>query len=146
MRGDLDEPAHFQSLHQSALAAALAVAVSTAVARPRFGNASPTAGSETSQRANESADQAIYKPVEYMNVNKKGPALIVIPGEIKSSNATFLQKFTSNNIADFAEVELSAANFQVLERSNLGPSSRNSSSPTTSATRTRRASILGWAS
>jgi hypothetical protein len=56
-----------------------------------------------------------------MNVNKKGPALIVIPGEIKSSNATFLQKFTSNNIADFAEVELSAANFQVLERSNLGP-------------------------
>ena len=104
-----------------ALAAALAVAVSTAVAQPRFGNASPTAGSETSQRANESADQAIYKPVEYMNVNKKGPALIVIPGEIKSSNATFLQKFTSNNIADFAEVELSAANFQVLERSNLGP-------------------------
>ena len=103
------------------LAAALAVAVSTAVAQPRFGNASPTAGSETSQRANESADQAIYKPVEYMNVNKKGPALIVIPGEIKSSNATFLQKFTSNNIADFAEVELSAANFQVLERSNLGP-------------------------
>ena len=104
-----------------ALAAALAVAVSTAVAQPRFGNASPTAGSETSQRANESADQAIYKPVEYMNVNKKGPPLIVIPGEIKSSNATFLQKFTSNNIADFAEVELSAANFQVLERSNLGP-------------------------
>ncbi len=85
-----------------ALAAALAVAVSTAVAQPRFGNPSPTAGSETSQRANESADQAIYKPVEYMNVNKKGPALIVIPGEIKSSNATFLQKFTSNNIADFA--------------------------------------------
>src|SRR4029079_3896900 len=57
----------------------------------------------------------------YMNASKKGPALIVIPGEIKSTNATFLQKFTSNNIADFAEVELSAANFQVLERSNLGP-------------------------
>jgi hypothetical protein len=56
-----------------------------------------------------------------VNASKKGPALIVIPGEIKSSNATFLQKFTSNNIADFAEVELSAANFQVLERSNLGP-------------------------
>ena len=47
--------------------------------------------------------------------------MIVIPGEIKSNNATFLQKFTANNIADFGEVELSSANFQVLERSNLGP-------------------------
>ena len=103
------------------VATVLALAVSTAIAQPRFGNPSPTAGSETSQRANESADQAVYKPVEYVNASKKGPALIVIPGEIKSSNATFLQKFTSNNIADFAEVELSAANFQVLERSNLGP-------------------------
>ena len=106
----------------TAVAAALALGITTAVvAQPRFGNPSPTAGSETSQRANESADQAVYRPVEYMNASKKGPALIVIPGEIKSSNATFLQKFTSNNIADFAEVELSAANFQVLERSNLGP-------------------------
>jgi hypothetical protein len=101
--------------------AVLALTISTAIAQPRFGNPSPTAGSETSQRANESADQAVYRPVEYVNASKKGPALIVIPGEIKSSNATFLQKFTSNNIADFAEVELSAANFQVLERSNLGP-------------------------
>jgi hypothetical protein len=104
-----------------AVAAAVAISLSTASAQPRFGNPSPTAGSETSQRANESADQAVYKPVEYMNANKKGPALIVIPGEIKSNNATFLQKFTSNNIADFGEIELSAANFQVLERSNLGP-------------------------
>ena len=101
--------------------AVTAAAAAAAMAQPRFGNPSPTAGSETSQRANESADQAVYKPVEYMNASKKGPALIVIPGEIKSTNATFLQKFTSNNIADFAEVELSAANFQVLERSNLGP-------------------------
>jgi hypothetical protein len=102
-------------------AAALALAAAPALAQPRFGNPSPTAGSDTSQRANESADQALYKPVEYMNASKRGPALIVIPGEIKSSNATFLQKFTPNNIADFGEVELSAANFQVLERSNLGP-------------------------
>ena len=106
----------------AAIAAAIALGITTTpVAQPRFGNPSPTAGSETSQRANESADQAVYRPVEYMNASKKGPALIVIPGEIKSSNATFLQKFTANNIADFAEVELSAANFQVLERSNLGP-------------------------
>ena len=94
-----------------------------AMAQPTWGvgNPSPTAGSATSQKANASADQALYKPVEYTNVNKKGPALVVIPGEIKSNNATFLQKFTANNIADFGEIELSAANFQVLERSNLGP-------------------------
>jgi hypothetical protein len=67
------------------------------------------------------ADKAMYRPVDYVNKNKKGPALIVIPGEIKSSNATFTQKFTANNIADFGELELSNANFQVLERTNLGP-------------------------
>ena len=106
---------------QAALAALVVCGASSIGAQPQFGNPSPTAGSDTSQRANASADQALYKPVEYMNASKKGPALIVIPGEIKSSNATFLQKFTSNNIADFAEVELSSANFQVLERSNLGP-------------------------
>src|SRR5512132_1000097 len=91
----------------TAVAAALAFGITTVVvAQPRFGNPSPTAGSETSQRANDSADQAVYRPVEYMNASRKGPALIVIPGEIKSNNATFLQKFTANNIADFAEVEL----------------------------------------
>jgi curli biogenesis system outer membrane secretion channel CsgG len=101
--------------------AALLLGATLAIAQPTFGNPSPTAGSTTSQKANASADQALYKPVEYTNVNKKGPALVVIPGEIKSNNATFLQKFTANNIADFGEIELSAANFQVLERSNLGP-------------------------
>jgi len=104
-----------------ALLAVLAVIATPAGAQPTFGNPSPTAGSDTSQRANQSADQALYKPVEYVNAGKKGPALVVIPGEIKSSNATFLQRFTANNIADFGELELSAANFQVLERSNLGP-------------------------
>src|SRR6476619_6010391 len=104
-----------------ALLAALAVIAMPAGAQPTFGNPSPTAGSDTSQRANQSADQALYKPVEYVNASKKGPALVVIPGEIKSNNATFLQRFTANNIADFGELELSAANFQVLERSNLGP-------------------------
>ena len=104
-----------------AIGAALLSGASLAMAQPTFGNPSPTAGSTTSQKANASADQALYKPVEYTNVGKKGPALVVIPGDIKSNNATFLQKFTSNNIADFGEIELSAANFQVLERSNLGP-------------------------
>jgi hypothetical protein len=103
------------------LAAAALAAAAAAIAQPRFGNPSPTAGSTTSQKANESADQAAYQAVTYTNANKKGPALVVIPGEIKSNNATFLQKFTANNIADFGEIELSSANFQVLERSNLGP-------------------------
>ena len=96
-------------------------AATLAVAQPRFNSASPTAGGDTSQKANQSADQAAYMAVNYPNANKKGPALVVIPGEIKSNNATFLQKFTANNIADFGEIELSSANFQVLERSNLGP-------------------------
>ena len=100
--------------------ALLAVAPATS-AQPTWGNPSPTAGSETSQKANAAADQTIYQPVTYVNAGKKGPALVVIPGEIKSNNATFLQKFTANNIADFGEIELSSANFPVLERSNLGP-------------------------
>jgi hypothetical protein len=90
-------------------------------AQPTFESASPSAGGRTSEQANALADKAMYRPVEYQNAGKKGPALVVIPGEIKSSNATFTQKFGPTNIADFAEIELSRANFQVLERSNLGP-------------------------
>src|SRR4029078_9603455 len=102
------------------VAVALIACASLAIAQPRYESASPTAGGKTSQQANASADKTIYQAVEYSNKNKKGPLLVVIPGEIKSSNATFLQKFTANNIADFGELELSNANFQVLERSNLG--------------------------
>ena len=103
-----------------ALGFALA-AVPLAHAQPQFGNPSPTAGTTTSQQANQAADQAAYRPVAYVNAGKPGPALVVIPGEIKSNNASFTAKVTPNNIADFAEVELSSANFQVLERTNLGP-------------------------
>lgn len=87
---------------------------------PTFGNPSPNAGTSTSNKANAAADAAAYKEVAYKNANKKGPALIVIPGDIKSANATFTQKFSPNNIADFGELELSQANFTVLERANLG--------------------------
>jgi curli biogenesis system outer membrane secretion channel CsgG len=89
-------------------------------AQPTFGNPSATAGSSTSTAANAAADQAAYKPVDYTNKGKQGPALVVIPGEVKSNNASFIQKFGPNNIADFAEIELSQANFPVLERNNLG--------------------------
>jgi hypothetical protein len=109
------------TLLQCMLASALLASATLASAQPTYGNPSPTAGRETSQKANAAADQTIYQPVIYTNANKKGPAVIVIPGEIKSNNATFLQKFTTNNIADFGEIELSSANFGVLERSNLGP-------------------------
>jgi hypothetical protein len=92
-----------------------------ALAQPTFGNASPNAGSSTSQQANAAADAVAYKEVAYTNKGKQGPVLVVIPGDIKSANAGFMQKFGPNNIADFGELELSQANFQVLERSNLGP-------------------------
>jgi hypothetical protein len=107
-------------LARPVVAVVVLACASLATAQPRFGNPSPTAGSETSQKANASADQAMYEKVQYVNASRKGPALVVIPGEIKSNNATFLQKYTGNNIADFGELELSQANFQVLERSNLG--------------------------
>jgi hypothetical protein len=107
--------------HMLAFAAVASLACGAAFAQPSFGNPSPNAGSSTSQAANAAADQAAYKEVEYTNKAKKGPALVVIPGEIKSNNATFMQKFGPNNIADFGELELSSANFPVLERSNLGP-------------------------
>ncbi|MGZ8155763.1 MAG: hypothetical protein ACXWUK_10725 [Burkholderiales bacterium] len=103
------------------IAAVLAFAAAEgAYAQPVFGNPSPTAGTETSKRANAAADAAAYKEVEYVNKGVKGPALVVIPGEVKSNNATFTQRFLPNNIADFGELELSQANFTVLERANLG--------------------------
>ena len=117
---------HFSFLKSQRLAAlvttaALACVAGQALAQPSFGNPSPTAGTSTSDKANAAADAAAYKEVEYTNRSKKGPALVVIPGEIKSNNSTFMQKFGPNNIADFGEIELSSANFPVLERSNLGP-------------------------
>jgi len=84
-------------------------------------NPSPTANDDVSKRANAAADKTLYHDVNYTNANKPGPALIVIPGEIKSNNATFTQKFGPNNIADYAELELGKANFKVLERNDLGP-------------------------
>ena len=106
---------------QTLLGLSLLATATVASAQPTYGNPSPTAGRETSQKANAAADQTIYQPITYTNANRKGPVVVVIPGEIKSNNATFMQKFTANNIADFGEIELSSANFGVLERSNLGP-------------------------
>ena len=43
-----------------------------ALAQPSFGNPSPTAGSETSQKANAAADQTVYQPVEYVEREQEG--------------------------------------------------------------------------
>ena len=76
---------------------------------------------KASKQANEMADESMYQPVVYANQGKPGPKLVVIPGEIKINNASFTEKVTDNNIADFGELELGKANFGVLERSDLGP-------------------------
>ena len=80
----------------------------------------PAPATGSSARANAAANTAMYQTVSYANVGTKGPAVIVLPGEVKSNNATFSQRYFPNNIADYAELELSQANFQVLDRANLG--------------------------
>jgi hypothetical protein len=81
------------------------------------GMAGPSLAANVSARGT----QAQYQPVNYANAAKPGPRIIVLNGEIKSNNATFLQRMSPNNIADFGELELTRANFTVLERSKLGP-------------------------
>lgn len=75
----------------------------------------------TVQPPQENADPVVLQPVVYENANQQGPPLVVLPGHFKATNNTFNQKFTPNNIADFAELELTNANFKVLEREHLGP-------------------------
>ena len=68
-----------------ALGAPLYALAPLAAAQPTFGNPSPTAGSQTSQKANAAADQAVYQPVAYTNASKKGPALIVLVIKVNCS-------------------------------------------------------------
>jgi hypothetical protein len=103
-----------------ALALAGCVGASLAGEGRSDGNPSPIAGSAVSNDANRRADTAQSRPLEYANAAKRGPRIIVLPGEIKSNNAAFTQRVTANNIADYGELELTRANFTVLERSQLG--------------------------
>lgn len=80
----------------------------------------PAPATGASAQANAAANTALYQSANYANAATKGPAIIILPGEVKSNNATFTHRYGPNNIADYAELELSQANFQVLERSNLG--------------------------
>lgn len=106
-----------QTWVKTLLAVVSVVLSGCAVGSPADGPA-PTTGA--SARANAAADTATYRPVNYANASTKGPAIIVLTGEVKSNNATFTQRYGPNNIADYAELELSQANFQILERANLG--------------------------
>jgi hypothetical protein len=100
--------------------AAVASIVLSGCAAPGGSASGPAPATESSARANTAADTAKYQTVNYANAATKGPAIIVLPGEVKSNNATFSQRYGPNNIADYAELELSQANFQVLDRANLG--------------------------
>jgi curli biogenesis system outer membrane secretion channel CsgG len=104
-----------------ALGAAQSVSAQQAPTWGSGASGSPTAGSSTSNKANAAADSTMYQDIQYVNAAKQGPRLVVIPGEIKSNNASFIQRYGTNNIADWGELELSKANFQVLERADLGP-------------------------
>src|SRR5215475_8242675 len=81
---------------------------------------SPAPATGASARVNAAADTAQYQTLNYANTATQGPAVIVLPGVVKSNNATFSQRYGPNNIADYAELELWKANFQVLDRANLG--------------------------
>src|SRR4026207_2242370 len=66
----------------------------------------PAPATGASARAHAAAGTAAYKAISYANVATKGPAIIVLPGEVKSNNATFSQRYFPTNIADYAELEL----------------------------------------
>jgi hypothetical protein len=79
-----------------------------------------TGDKSASQLANEQAAKQTCKPIVYANASLSGPEVVVLPGEIKTNDASFPQKITLDNIADYAELELVKANFKVLERNDLG--------------------------
>lgn len=99
---------------------ALASMIGSTGAQPRFESASPTAGSTASHSANESVDRAAYQRVSYRNSSRPGPTLVVLPGEVRTTDAVLAQQILPSSIADWAELELAQANFKVLERSALG--------------------------
>ena len=94
--------------------------IGIARAQPVFDNPSPTAGSGTSKQANEMADKGMYKPS-----NTRTRASQARPGRHprrdQEQQRLVHQKFGPNNIADYAELELSKANFKILERADQGP-------------------------
>lgn len=101
----------------------LGVAIIFLILISTFGNGICGDGMNNSavQASPGTAHTIALQPVVYENANRQGPALVVLPGHFKATNIAFNQKITPNNVADFAELELTNANFQVLEREHLGP-------------------------
>jgi hypothetical protein len=108
-------------MNKTRLAALLLPLILSAACVPGGGGGFNLKNTTSSQAANNQANQNTYQPVDYANSHIRGPLVVVLPGKIKSNNATFKQKVTANNIADYGELELGNANFRVLERSDLGP-------------------------
>ena len=102
---------------RAAIAVASIALSGCAVTGPTASGPAPATGA--SATVNVAANTAQYQPMNYANAATKGPAIIVLPGVVKSNNATFSQRYGPNNIADYAELELWKANFQVLDRANL---------------------------
>ncbi len=75
----------------------------------------------SNKKAHEMAEAAIYKPIEYQNANMTGPPIVVLPGMFKTRSAAYVHKYCNNSICDFAELELSKANFSVLENADQQP-------------------------
>ena len=80
-----------------------------------FVSAQNPVGASSSGTANEVASNTHRDQITYSNGNKLGALVHVVQGEIKSNNASFTQKVTANNIADFGELELSRANFKITK-------------------------------
>lgn len=114
--------AHGLARFGATLALAASILAFTQPAPAADGNPSPLAGFGVSRDANRRADSTMDRQIEYSA--KKGPRIIVLPGQVKSNNASFTQRVTANNIADFGELELTRANFTVIERGELGPMQR----------------------
>ncbi len=83
---------------------------------PVISFAQNSAGAASSGAANEVATNSQRAAIEYANAGKAGPKVVVASGEIKSANANFTQKITSNAIADFGELELGRANFKITKK------------------------------
>lgn len=69
--------------------------------------------------AHELADQALYQPIAYRNAAVPGPPVVVLPGALENSTASFRQRVNTGNLADAGEMELAKAGFTVLDRANL---------------------------
>jgi hypothetical protein len=70
----------------------------------------------TEKKAHEISQQSVYVPVTYKNASIPGPEIIVLPGTINGASPQFSQSVSRNGIKDFAEIELTKANFKLLDR------------------------------